>query len=191
VLFYGRNDDGTYDPILDRYFTIGAVEQRYPRNVATYLEAGRRSWDEHEHFYFNNGYVELNYGLYPFRARDAFRGPFRIPASSPTPLVVATTYDPATPYHGALNLVGELRNARLLTMRGDGHTAYPGNSACIDAAVEAYINDGTLPAPGTQCKQEVPFAASAAVAAAARAMAVPAMVSLGHNVKPLQTLRVR
>ena len=49
-----------------------------------------------------------------------------------TPLVVATTYDPATPYRGAKNLVRDLGNARLLTQRGDGHTAYPGNSACID-----------------------------------------------------------
>jgi hypothetical protein len=30
-------------------------------------------------------------------------------------------------------------------------------SAALDPAVEAYINDGTLPAPGTSCKQEVPF----------------------------------
>ena len=42
-------------------------------------------------------------------------------------------------------------------MRGDGHTAYGGNSACIDAAVEAYLNDLTLPPAGTVCRQEVPF----------------------------------
>ena len=69
---------------------------------------------------------------------------------------MATTYDPATPYRGAKSLVRDLGNARLLTMRGDGHTAYPGNSpTCIDPAVEAYVNDGTLPAPGTSCKQDV------------------------------------
>jgi len=34
-----------------------------------------------------------------------------------------------------------------------------GNSPCIDAAVEAYLEDGTLPAKGTVCRQEVPFAA--------------------------------
>ena len=43
--------------------------------------------------------------------------------------MVATTYDPATPYRGAKSLVRDLGNARLLTMRGDGHTAYRGNSA--------------------------------------------------------------
>jgi TAP-like protein len=50
-------------------------------------------------------------------------------------------YDPATPYRGAKSLVRDLGTARLLTMRGDGHTAYPGNSpTCIDPAVEAYVN---------------------------------------------------
>ena len=37
-------------------------------------------------------------------------------------------------------------------MRGDGHTAYGGNSACIDAAVDAYLEERTLPAPGTTCR---------------------------------------
>ena len=175
-LFYGRLDDGTYDPGGDRYFTITAVEQQYEKgNVRLYLKAGKRSWSEHEHTYWNNGYTELNYGLYPIHARDAFYGPFRVPGSSPTPLVVATTYDPATPYRGALNLVRDLGNARLITMRGDGHTAYDGNSACIDAAVEAYINDGVLPPAGTQCRQDVGFPAPTAAAASARKLGVPTL----------------
>jgi pimeloyl-ACP methyl ester carboxylesterase len=155
--FYGRLPNGSYDPGTDRYFLIGATEQRYPRDPRVYLAAGARSFHEHPDFYWNNGYVELNYGLYPFRDRDAYYGPWRIPASSPTPLVVATTFDPATPYPGALNLVRELGNARLLTMRGDGHTAYGGNSTCIDTRVNAYLINLTLPPAGTVCRQQVPF----------------------------------
>jgi pimeloyl-ACP methyl ester carboxylesterase len=186
--FYGRNDDGTYDPIGDRYFTIGAIEQRYPHDVGLYLKAGKRSWTEHEHMWWNNGYDELNYGLWPIRDRDAFDGPFKVPNSSVTPLVVATTYDPATPYRGAKNLVRDLGNARLLTQRGDGHTAYPGNSACIDAAVEAYVNATTLPAPGTKCVQDLGFPAPAPTV---QSLAVPqiAGVQVRPHVKPLVTLR--
>jgi pimeloyl-ACP methyl ester carboxylesterase len=158
-LFYGRNADGSFSPFYDRYFTITALEQDYPRDVGTYLRAGQRSWDEHEHFWWNDGYLQLNYGLYPVRPVDVFRGPFGVRRSSPAPLVVATTYDPATPYRGARNLVRELGNARLLTMRGDGHTAYGGTSACIDAAVDAYVDDGTLPPVGTQCPQDTGFSA--------------------------------
>jgi len=189
--FYGRNEDGTYDPFNDRYFTIGAAEQEYPRgNVGLYLRLGERSWAEHEHAWWNNGYVELHYGLWPIRDRDAFDGPFEIPGSSPTPLVVATRYDPATPYRGAKSLVRDLGNARLLTMRGDGHTAYSGNSPCIDAAVEAYVNGGTLPAPGTQCRQEVPFEAPED-APAAKSLAAGRLVQLESrpHMKAMPALR--
>jgi hypothetical protein len=48
-------------------------------------------------------------------------------------------------------------------MRGDGHTAYPGESSCIDTAVEAYFNELTLPPKGTVCRQEVQFEAPAAL----------------------------
>jgi pimeloyl-ACP methyl ester carboxylesterase len=165
---YQRNDDGTYGNGNDLYFTIGASEQRYPRNVGFYLDRGDEAWGLFDHDYWNNGYVELNYGLWPARDHDAYAGPFRVPGSAQTPLVVATTYDPATPYRGALRLVRDLRNARLITMRGDGHTAYGGESACIDSAVERYVNTLALPAAGTTCHQDTGFTAPAAVAALAR-----------------------
>jgi TAP-like protein len=112
--------------------------------------------------------------LWPVRDADAYGGPFTVPASSPTPLVVATTHDPATPYPGALRLVAELGNARLLTMDGDGHTAaYGDNSACIDGATEAYLVAGTLLAPGTVCPQTVPFTAVPDPAEAAVTSSLP------------------
>jgi pimeloyl-ACP methyl ester carboxylesterase len=157
--FYGGTPSTGYDPISDRYFTIGAGEQHYARDAGTYLRAGEQSWSQFDHFWFNNGYLELNYGLYPIHDRDAYDGPFTIASSAQTPLVVATTYDPATPYRGARRLVADLGNARLLTMRGDGHTAYGnGSPDCIDPAIETYVNTLALPAPGAQCTQDVPFA---------------------------------
>ncbi len=84
-------------------------------------------------------------------------------------LVVGTTYDPATPYRGSVRLTRDLGNARLLTMRGDGHTAYGGNSECIDEAVDAYLEDGVVPARGTTCRQMVPFEPPVAVSARSRA----------------------
>jgi hypothetical protein len=165
--FYGRNPDGSYSPGSDRYFLITAADQRYQSGVDLYLAAGNHSWGLFDHTWWNAGYVELNYGLYDVRAADVYRGPFRASKSAPTMLEVATRYDPATPYRGALRTVAQLGNVRLLTMRGDGHTAYGGNSACIDEAVNAYIETLELPPEGTVCQQEVPFgpAITAAVAA--------------------------
>jgi pimeloyl-ACP methyl ester carboxylesterase len=186
-IFYGRNPDtGAFDPITDRYFTIGASEQEYPTNVSRYLRAGEHSWAQHEHYYDNNGYTELNYGLWPIHDRDAFDGPFRIPRSSATALVVANRYDPATPYRGALRLASDLGNARLLTMNGDGHTSYgSGSPDCIDPAVEDYLNTLTLPARGTKCKQDIPFAAAQALSAKRAAAKVQRQLSLRRMVRPI------
>jgi pimeloyl-ACP methyl ester carboxylesterase len=184
--FYGRDPDtGTYDPLNDRFYAIYGAEARWPTDVKTYVREGDQAWGMFNHVYFNHGYTVLNFGLWPATAQDAYYGPFRVKDSAPTPLVVATTYDPATPYRGALRLVRELGNARLLTMRGDGHTAYGGNSPCIDAAVNAYLLDGALPATGTSCRQEVPFEQEPAAATSRTAQrGVPALRSWVLHRKP-------
>jgi pimeloyl-ACP methyl ester carboxylesterase len=41
---YGRNDDGSYGNGLDLYFTIGASEQRYPRDPGFYFDRGDEAW---------------------------------------------------------------------------------------------------------------------------------------------------
>jgi pimeloyl-ACP methyl ester carboxylesterase len=162
--FYGRNDDGSYSPGGDRYFLITAADQLYAKihghhnnGADLYFDAGNHSWGLFPHAWWNAGYVELNYGLYNVRPNDVYRGPFRASNSSPTVLEVATTYDPATPYRGALRTAATLGNDRLLTMRGDGHTAYGGNSQCIDDYVNAYVETLALPPVGTVCDQQVPF----------------------------------
>jgi pimeloyl-ACP methyl ester carboxylesterase len=166
--WFGRDPDtGAFDPGGDRYFTITAADQTYDhKNLGQYLELGDLAWGMFDHFYVNNGYAELNYGLYPVQGQDAFKGPFRVPRSSPTILVVDTTYDPATPYRGGKRLARDLGQTRLLTMRGDNHTAYQGNSPCIDEKVEAYLISLTVPAVGTTCTQQVPFEAPQPVAQA-------------------------
>ncbi|HEY3613389.1 MAG TPA: alpha/beta hydrolase, partial [Gaiellales bacterium] len=185
---WGNNLDGTFDPGTDRYFAIGAVEQRYPTDVQNYLDTGDNSWGMFDHFFFNTGYTELNYGLWPIHAKDAFRGPFTASKSSPTVLEVATTYDPATPYRGAKRLAAQLGNVRLLTMVGDGHTAFGGNSQCIDDAVVAQIETLALPAAGTLCQQTVPFIAPPA-AAALSAVSATATGTVGQRLERVRALR--
>jgi TAP-like protein len=53
-------------------------------------------------------------------------------------------------------------------MRGDNHTAYQGNSTCIDEKVEAYLITLAVPPAGTSCRQQVPFEAPATAQAAQR-----------------------
>lgn len=105
----------------------------------------------------NSGIPRSATGSGPTATPTRARGISQIADDSPTPLVVATTYDAATPSQGALELTEDLGNARLLTMDGDNHTAYAANSVCVDDAVNAYLLDGTLPTPGARCAQQVPF----------------------------------
>jgi pimeloyl-ACP methyl ester carboxylesterase len=156
--FYMRNPDGTYDPSNDAFFAIASLEPRLPAGIGLYLDIGAADFDLFPHFWWNSGYYELAASLWPVRPRGAYYGPFSAPAAAPPTLVVGTTYDPATPYEGAPRLVATLGNARLLTMRGDGHTAsFGANSRCIDQAVQAYLLAGVVPASGTVCDQRVPF----------------------------------
>lgn len=156
---YGRNPDGTYDPMMDRYFAITAVDQRWPSSTPRYAETGAHAWSSFPRFWWGVGYGDLPHRFYRIAPRNAFHGPFTARTSDPTVLVVGATYDPATPYRDAISLTQQLGNARLLTLLGDGHCAYRlQNSACIETAVEAYLINGALPPEGTTCRQATPFA---------------------------------
>ena len=63
---------------------------------------------------------------------------------SPTILVVGTTHDPATPYAWAQGLAAQLENGKLLTLDGDGHTAYYEGSGCVDSVVDHYFLTGEV-----------------------------------------------
>ena len=186
--FWGNNEDGTFDPGGDRYFTITAIEQKFSTDIQTYLDAGDNAWGIFDYSYWNTGYTELNYAIWPIHAEDAFYGPFKASKSAPTILEIATTYDPATPFRGAKRLATQLGNVRFLTMVGDGHTAYlNGSPTCVDTAVVAQIETLTLPDAGTICKQDLPFVPPPA---AATAKATTSAVRSAHSVAQLM-LRVR
>lgn len=86
-----------------------------------------------------------------FGHADRAPAPARSATTQPI-LVIGTTFDPATPYPWAQALSRQLATATLLTFRGDGHTAYGGNSRCIDTAVDAYLLTGAPPPAGTVCR---------------------------------------
>ena len=52
----------------------------------------------------------------------------------------------------------DLADARLLTVRGYGHSALGNHSDCVDTIESAYFVTGALPRPGTVCQQDkAPF----------------------------------
>ena len=71
-------------------------------------------------------------------------------------LVIGNTFDPETPYAGAVAMAGSLALSRLLTVDGYGHTVLLNPSRCAQDYVASYLIDGTLPPPGTVCPQDQP-----------------------------------
>lgn len=61
---------------------------------------------------------------------------------TPTILVVGTVNDPATPYAWSQALAAQLSKGALLTLDGDGHTAYYQGSDCIDEVVDNFYLTG-------------------------------------------------
>ncbi|MFD7613517.1 alpha/beta hydrolase [Streptomyces sp. NPDC059828] len=92
--------------------------------------------------------------VWPATAADPYTGPWNRP--TPPLLVVNSTFDPVTPHQGALAMTRELANARLLTIKGYGHTALANPSVCADEYESRYLVDGVLPPAGTLCAQDIP-----------------------------------
>ena len=150
-LNYDRNADGTYGSNISEAF--GAI------NCADY--GGYNSEEElREHYttmteasdmfgrYFVG--VDLTCTAWPNAGDNA---PTAVSAEgAPEILVIGTTGDPATPYKWSEALAEQLSSGVLLTYEGFGHTAYGGKSGCVDAAVEGFLIDGTVPEDGTTCQ---------------------------------------
>ncbi len=67
-----------------------------------------------------------------------------------TPLVIATTHDPFTPYTEGVAMAKEL-GGRLLTVEGTRHGSYLSEVGCVDPIANAYLLSSTLPKDGAHC----------------------------------------
>ena len=88
--------------------------------------------------------------VWPYPATGV-RGPISADGAAPI-VVVGTTNDPATPYAWSVSLADQLSSGVLVTRVGEGHTGYNKGNACVDAAVESYLLDGTVPQDGLHCE---------------------------------------
>lgn len=66
-------------------------------------------------------------------------------------LVIGTSNDPATPYAWAKSLAGQLDSGVLISVEGEGHTAYNGSNTCVNDVVDTYFIDGIVPKSDPRC----------------------------------------
>lgn len=88
----------------------------------------------------------------PSAQADAWFGPMGGRTANPI-LVVTSTYDPATPIHGARKVASLFPSSRLLRYNGWGHGAL-GASNCAGAIYNRFYGTGTLPSAGTVCQPD-------------------------------------
>ena len=72
---------------------------------------------------------------------------------APPIVLIGTTGDPATPYVWAQRVAEQLPGSRLITLQGQGHTAYPDHVACVNDPVDRFLLTGTLPTRGLTCRE--------------------------------------
>jgi pimeloyl-ACP methyl ester carboxylesterase len=91
---------------------------------------------------------------WPVKAASPYLGPWNH-HTSPI-VVVGTTGDPATPYNNAVRTARLLPGARLITIKGYGHTELANPSTCAQKHIARYFVNGVLPGTGATCKQNTP-----------------------------------
>jgi pimeloyl-ACP methyl ester carboxylesterase len=157
-----RQPDGSYSNIQDVNNAVNCLDRPVPDYMGVRAEAPRFT-QAAPHFGMASLTSMLVCSHWPVQGP-----PFSVPkghGAAPI-VVVGTTGDPATPYAWAEQMAKQLESGVLLTNVGEGHTAYGRGDACIDRAVEAYFNMGTVPMDGTRCT------------AGAAALAPPSMMML-------------
>jgi pimeloyl-ACP methyl ester carboxylesterase len=140
----GRQSDGTYrDNSLDAFYAISCRDRAAPTDIGASVE--RLSFAAP----FLGEYIA--WGNHVCTGTPATPAQRPTDSAAPEMLVIATTHDPATPIAWADVFAQEAGGAVVLVREGDGHTGYREGSQCIDAAVDAFVLTGVLPAAGTVC----------------------------------------
>ncbi len=132
----------------DAFYGNQCADTQYPRTFRTFRAIDR---------YAKNGsrfgpfwwWTNAGCAHWPV-SPDRYTGPWTARTSAPV-LVVGNYFDPATDYAGAVASDRLLKNSRLLSYAGWGHTAY-GTSSCVTDYVDAYLLTVSLPPRGKVCR---------------------------------------
>ena len=148
-LLVERNKDGSYSNQSEANMAINCVDKPYARTLAPWQAVATKAKKVAPLFGQFVVWGTLPCAYWPSVVKTA---PKPLHATGAKPIVVVgTTRDPATPYKWAQGLASELRSGVLLSLDGDGHTAYLQGNPCITSAVDRYLINGTPPKKGTMC----------------------------------------
>jgi pimeloyl-ACP methyl ester carboxylesterase len=147
--YVDRTPSGYTDNLFEAIYAVDCLDKPVETDPAALKAEGRRldAADPLRAADNTNDLGDPVCGNWPVKATGA---PHRVHAvGSPPILVLGTTGDPATPIAWARSLAGQLPKGVLLTLNGQGHTAYRNHVACIDDRVDRYLTTGAVPSAVT------------------------------------------
>ena len=144
-----RKEDGSYSNLMEANLAVNCIDKPFP-DVAAYEEDAAAAERAAPRFGPFIVWGSLPCAYWPHRTAER---PRALAAAGAKPiLVIGTTRDPATPYGWSQGLAEQLESGVLLSLDGDGHTAYLAGNQCVGRAVDRYVIQGTAPEDGTMCK---------------------------------------
>src|SRR3954466_1300895 len=142
-----------YNNYVDANAAIACGDTDNPRDPLRYGAVGHRRDATVAHYTGSVwAYRGLDCAPWLGRSTERHTGPWTACTRSPV-LLLATRYDPNTPYRNAVRVHELLPNSALLTVDGVGHAAELLTSSCAAAATTQYLLTGATPPPGTVCQQ--------------------------------------
>lgn len=148
-LLVERGKDGSYSNQSEANMAVNCVDKPYANTLGPWEKEAAEAKKVAPLFGTFVVWGTLPCGYWPARTTDT---PTSLHAPGAKPIVVVgTTRDPATPYKWAQSLAAELNSGVLLSLDGDGHTAYLQGNPCINGAIDRYLVTGAAPRKNTLC----------------------------------------
>ena len=145
---------------LEQQLAVICSDSPNPRDPREYAAAARLASARSGAFGPASTWLAEPCAQWPAAAgQDRYVGPWDRPTASPI-LLLGNTGDPVLPYRDSVAMSRNLARARLLTIRGYGHTEAGNPSTCATRYEVRYILTGALPPAGAVCRQDAtPFPA--------------------------------
>lgn len=148
--YYDRQDGRYTDNSTEAFYAINCLDYPDEHTAATFAayEAKLRGASKVFGSFYADGTQQC--AGWPVKPTGQ---PVKVTApGAPGMLLLGTTGDPATPYAWAKAAAKRLPKSRLLTVKGEQHTAYSAQaSSCTRGIVDTYLLAGKLPARGAKC----------------------------------------
>jgi pimeloyl-ACP methyl ester carboxylesterase len=149
----GAASPGEPLPRLEQFYAELCADSANPRNPRDYVAAARLGYARAGGFGLFAAWQDEPCARWPQAAgQDRYTGPWNRWTAHPI-LLIGNSVDPATPYWNSVAMSRDLARARLLTVKGYGHTEFTNPSTCATNDEIRYLTTGALPPAGTVCQQ--------------------------------------